>query len=164
MPKTSQECVARALAKIHLWRTQTDLRAWLCSILHNQYVSQVRRTRRQGTTVEWSNCATALSCAPNQIRHVELREMVQALMSLPKEQRAAVVMIGVTRKGYFEVAAACDVPVGTIRSRLSRGRQTLRRLTGDAPLPQHVAAGRAASVTGKKNRRAGPARTHREIR
>src|SRR5712692_6691675 len=46
-----QECVTRALAKLHLWRAQTDLRAWLFTILHNQYVSQHRRATHEGTTV-----------------------------------------------------------------------------------------------------------------
>jgi len=45
-----QECIARAFAKLHLWRAGTDLRAWLFAILHNQYVSQLRRAAREGTT------------------------------------------------------------------------------------------------------------------
>ena len=128
-----QECVARALAKLHLWAAGTDLRAWLFSILHNEYVSQVRRAAREGTTVESSECAPALTCAPHQIGRLELRELERAIMLLPEEQREAVLLIGLTRANYDEIAVAYGVPVGTIRSRLSRGRQTLRKLTGGTP-------------------------------
>jgi RNA polymerase sigma-70 factor, ECF subfamily len=134
-----QECVARALANLHLWTAGTDLRAWLFTILHNQYVSQVRRARREGTMVEWSECSPTLTCAPGQIEHLEIRDLVRALTSLPEEQRTAVLMIGLTKGDYYEVASACKVPVGTIRSRLSRGRKTLRALMSVAPLEPHIA-------------------------
>lgn len=128
-----QECLARALAKIHLWQAGTDLRAWLFSILHNQYVSQVRRSTWESTSVEWSACAPALTCAPGQIDHLEFRELERAIKSLPEQQRTAVLLISLTRRNYYEVAAACDVPVGTIRSRLARGRKTFARADGHRP-------------------------------
>jgi len=80
-----QECVARALAKLHLWRAGTDLRAWLFTILHNRYVSQLRRATREGTTIEWSDCAATLTCAPQQIEQLELRDLERAIMSLSEE-------------------------------------------------------------------------------
>ena len=128
-----QECVARALAKLHLWTAGTDLRAWLFMILHNQYISQVRRAARDGKTVEWSECKPALTCLPQQIEYLEVRELERAITLLPEEQRIAVLRVGLTRESYDEIASACDVPVGTIRSRLSRGRSTLRKLTGIDP-------------------------------
>jgi RNA polymerase sigma-70 factor (ECF subfamily) len=140
-----QECLARALAKIHLWEAGTDLRAWLFSILHNQYVTQGRRSTREGTSVAWSACAPALTCAPCQIDHLEFRELERAIKSLPEQQRTAVLLISLTRRNYYEVAAACDVPVGTIRSRLARGRKALRALTGIAPPQPRISARREAS-------------------
>jgi RNA polymerase sigma-70 factor (ECF subfamily) len=110
-------------------------------ILHNQYVSRTRRATREGSTVEWSASAPGLTCAPQQIAQLELRELEQAIRSLPKEQRNAVLLVGLTRAIYEEIAIACDVPVGTIRSRLSRGRRTLRKLMGVVP-PQHAHAPR----------------------
>jgi RNA polymerase sigma-70 factor (ECF subfamily) len=136
-----QECVARALANLHLWTAGTDLRAWLFTILHNQYVSQVRRASREGTMVEWSDCSANLTCAPRQIAQLELRELERAITLLPREQRVVVLLVGLTRRTYDEIASDCDVPVGTIRSRLSRGRRTLRKLTGVAPSQQRIAAG-----------------------
>jgi len=141
-----QECVARALANLHLWTAGTDLRAWLFTILHNQYVSQVRRASRQGAMVEWSDCSPALTCAPQQIAQLELRELARAITLLPQEQRIAVLLVGLTRKTYDEIALDCDVPVGTIRSRLSRGRRTLRKLTGAVPSQRRIPAGCQASV------------------
>ena len=134
-----QECLARALAKLHLWKVGTDLRAWLFSILHNEYVTQIRRAARQGPAVDLSEYESTFTCAPSQIEHLEIRDLVRALTSLPKEQRTAVLMIGLAEGDYYEVASACNVPVGTIRSRLSRGRKALRTMTGMAPLQPHIA-------------------------
>jgi len=134
-----QECLARALGKLHLWKVGTDLRAWLFSILHNEYVSQIRRAARQSTAVDWSEYEATLTCAPGQIEHLEIRDLVRALTSLPEEQRTAVLMIGLGKGDYYEVASACKVPVGTIRSRLSRGRKAFRAMTGMAPLEPHIA-------------------------
>lgn len=124
-----QESVARALAKLHLWELGTDLRAWLLKILHNQYVSHLRRATREGTRVGWSECTPALTCAPHQIEWLELRELERAIRLLPEGQRTAVLLVGLTQANYEEIAVAYGVPVGTIRSRLSRGRATLRELT-----------------------------------
>jgi RNA polymerase sigma-70 factor, ECF subfamily len=136
-----QECIARVLAKLHLWRPGTDLRAWLFTILHNQYVSQLRRAAREGTIIEWSDGAAALTCAPQQFERLELRDLERAIMSLSEENRTAVLLLGLTPANYREIASAYDVPVGTIRSRLSRGRTALRKLMGIAP-PQHPHASR----------------------
>jgi RNA polymerase sigma-70 factor (ECF subfamily) len=133
-----QECLARALGKLHLWKVGTDLRAWLFRILHNEYVSQIRRAARQGTTVGWNQYESSLTCAPDQIEHLEIRDLVRALKSLPEEQRTAVLLISLT-SDYYEAASACKVPVGTMRSRLSRGRKTLRALMSVAPLEPHIA-------------------------
>src|SRR6266567_3509240 len=96
-----QECLARALGKLQLWKVGTDLRAWLFRILHNEYVSQIRRAARQGTAVDWSEYKSTLTCAPGQIEHLEIRDLVQALTSLPEEQRTAVLMIGLAKGDYY---------------------------------------------------------------
>jgi RNA polymerase sigma-70 factor, ECF subfamily len=134
-----QECVVRALAKMHLWTAGTDLRAWSFMILHNQYISHVRRATRERSILEWNDAVSGSICAPRQMAQLELRELERAIRSLPGEQRSVILLVGLTRATYDEVATACDVPVGTIRSRLSRGRRALRKLTGVAP-PQHARA------------------------
>jgi len=147
-----QQCLARALGKVQLWKAGTDLRAWLFRILHNEYVSQIRRAARHGTAVDWSEYESTLTCAPGQIEQLEIRDLVRALTSLPEEQRTAVLMIGLAKGDYYEVASACKVPVGTIRSRLSRGRKTLRALMSVAPLEPHI-ANRCARENRLKSRR-----------
>jgi RNA polymerase sigma-70 factor (ECF subfamily) len=128
-----QDCLARALGKLHLWQEGTDLRAWLFTILHNQYVNQVRRAVREGASVGLSETEPLLTRAPHQGKGLELRDLERAIAKLPEEQRSVILLVGLEGMRYEEVAEILDVPVGTIRSRLSRGREALRRLIGIVP-------------------------------
>jgi len=128
-----QDCLARALGKLHLWQEGTDLRAWLFTILHNQYVNQVRRAVREGTAVGLSETEPMLTRAPHQGKRLELRDLERAIAKLPEEQRSVILLVGLEGMRYEEVAEILDVPVGTVRSRLSRGREALRRLMGIVP-------------------------------
>lgn len=128
-----QDCLTRALGKVHLWQKGTDLRAWLFTILHNQYVNHVRRAVREGAAVGLSDTEPMLTSAPNQGKRLELRDLERAISRLPEEQRSVLLLVGLEGMRYEEVAAVLDVPVGTIRSRLSRGRETLRQLMGMVP-------------------------------
>ena len=125
-----QECLTRALGKLDLWQQGTDLRAWLLTILHHQYINHVRRTAREGTAVGLSERELLLARAPQQGSRLELRDLERAIAKLPHTQRSVILLIGLEGMSYGEVAAVLKVPVGTIRSRLSRGREALRRLTG----------------------------------
>jgi len=128
-----QDCLARALGKLHLWQEGTDLRAWLFTILHNQYVNQVRRAVREGVVVGLSETEPMLTRAPHQGKRLELRDLERAIAKLPEEQRSVILLVGLEGMRYEEVAEILDVPVGTVRSRLSRGREALRRLMGIVP-------------------------------
>jgi RNA polymerase sigma-70 factor, ECF subfamily len=128
-----QDCLTRALGKLHLWQEGTDLRAWLFTILHNQYVNHIRRAVREGAAVGLNDSEPLLSRAPQQGKRLELRDLERAIAKLPQEQRSVILLVGLEGMRYEEVAAVLDVPVGTIRSRLSRGRETLRKLTGSIP-------------------------------
>jgi len=128
-----QDCLARALGKLHLWQEGTDLRAWLFTILHNQYVNQVRRAVREGAAVGLSETEPMLTRAPHQGKRLELRDLERAIAKLPEEQRSVILLVGLEGMRYEEVAEILDVPVGTVRSRLSRGREALRRLMGIVP-------------------------------
>jgi RNA polymerase sigma-70 factor (ECF subfamily) len=128
-----QDCLARALGKLHLWQEGTDLRAWLFTILHNQYVNQVRRAIREGAPVGLSETEPMLTQAPHQGKRLELRDLERAIAKLPEEQRSVILLVGLEGMRYEEVAEVLDVPIGTVRSRLSRGRETLRRLIGIVP-------------------------------
>jgi len=128
-----QDCLARALGKLHLWQDGTDLRAWLFTILHNQYVNQVRRSVREGAAVGLTETEPLLTRPPHQSRRLELRDLERALARLPEEQRSVILLVGLEGMRYEEVAAVLGVPLGTVRSRLSRGREALRRLMGIVP-------------------------------
>jgi RNA polymerase sigma-70 factor, ECF subfamily len=123
-----QDCLVRALAKLHLWQEGTSLRAWLLTIVHNQHVNNVRRTIRAGTPVELSEVEPQLSRAAEQYGCLELRDLDRALARLPEEQRAPILLVGLEGLGYEAAAALLAIPVGTVRSRLSRGRNALRQL------------------------------------
>src|SRR5262249_27322958 len=123
-----QSCLVRALAKSHLWQPGTDLRAWLFTILHNQHVNDVRRSVREGVCVPVEDATPTLTTPSTQGSTLQLRDLDRALDVLPAEQRQLLLLVGLEGRRYEEVAAVLDVPVGTVRSRLSRGRDTLRRL------------------------------------
>jgi RNA polymerase sigma-70 factor (ECF subfamily) len=123
-----QSCLVRAIAKEHLWEPGTDLRAWLFTILHNQNVSEIRRSVREGVVVAVEDVASVLTVAPRAGASLQLRDLERAIRLLPDEQRQVILLVGLEGMRYEEVAAVLDIPIGTVRSRLSRGREMLRRL------------------------------------
>jgi RNA polymerase sigma-70 factor (ECF subfamily) len=143
-----QNCLARALAKQHLWQPGTDLRAWLFMILHNQHCNELRRTMREGLSVELDR-APPVSVRSNALAALELRDVERAINRLPEDQRAVVLLIGLEGMRYDRVAAILNVPVGTVRSRLARARAELRRLmdAGDAVRSQRAPAPRPGLLT-----------------
>src|SRR5436190_6374247 len=124
-----QECLVRALAKQHLFQPGTDLRAWLFTLLHNQHVSEIRRAAPLGNPAGVDELAP-VPVEGNAIPSVELKELEHAIAKLPIEQRQAVLLVGLEGMPYEEVASILNVPIGTVRSRLSRGRDLLRYLIG----------------------------------
>jgi RNA polymerase sigma-70 factor, ECF subfamily len=148
-----QDCLVRGLAKQHLWKEGTDLRAWLFTILHNQYVNQVRRSVREGTAASLSESEPALTHGPDQGRRLEMRDLDRALARLPDEQRTVILLVALEGMRYDAVAEIIGVPTGTVRSRLSRGREALRRLMGFVPDRQaELAMGRPAPQRALANR------------
>jgi RNA polymerase sigma-70 factor, ECF subfamily len=123
-----QSCLVRAIAKEHLWEPGTDLRAWLFTILHNQNVNEIRRSAREGVVMAVEDVAPVLTVAPRAGASLQLRDLERAIRLLPEEQRQVILLVGLEGMRYEEVAAVLDIPIGTVRSRLSRGREMLRRL------------------------------------
>jgi RNA polymerase sigma-70 factor (ECF subfamily) len=129
-----QETLCRALRKAHLWEPGSNLRAWLFTLLHNQHVNDVRKVVREGLSPPIDEVASMLSMPPTQPAKLEMRDLDRAIGQLPDEQRQVVLLIGLEGLRYEQVAEILDVPVGTVRSRLSRAREALRRLM-DVPDP-----------------------------
>jgi RNA polymerase sigma-70 factor (ECF subfamily) len=123
-----QSCLMRALAKQHLWQPGTDLRAWLFTLLHNQHVNDVRRSMREGVSVAIDDVAPILTTHSNALASVELRDLEAAMARLPDEQRQVILLVGLEGLRYEEVSVILGIPIGTVRSRLSRGRDNLRSL------------------------------------
>jgi RNA polymerase sigma-70 factor (ECF subfamily) len=122
-----QDTILRALEKNHLYQQGTNLRAWLFTMMHNQYVNYARRSARRREKILVEQVPLA-SPAP-QFASLELRDLESAIARLPEEQRETLLLIGLEGMKYEEVAQVCDVPIGTVRSRLSRAREELRRMT-----------------------------------
>jgi|SRR5689334_3624678 len=123
-----QETLVRALRKEHLWQAGTDLRAWLFTIMHNQNVNDVRRAIRDAATVDLENCSASLTATSDPTASRQLCELDHALAQLHEDQRQVILLVGLEGLSYADAAAILDVPIGTIRSRLSRGREALRKL------------------------------------
>jgi RNA polymerase sigma-70 factor (ECF subfamily) len=141
-----QDCLVRALGKIHLWEKGTDLRAWLFTILHNQHVSLARQAMRQRDSSELQKYKTGLALSPTQTVRLELRDLERAIAKLPNEQRSVILLVGLEGMSYDEAASVVNLPVGTVRSRVSRGRETLRMMTGLFPGRYSRRPGTAANL------------------
>src|SRR5512140_376785 len=125
-----QDTLERALSKFHLWRHGSDLRAWMFSIMHNVFINQLK-ARRELALDEATEAALE---SPPQSDPLQLRDLDAALRRLPAEQREVLLLVGLEQLSYLEASQALDVPVGTVMSRLSRGRERLRALMSDANL------------------------------
>lgn len=129
-----QETLMKAWAARARFQAGTNMRAWTFIILRNLYLSQMRRSRFRG---EWDDLvADRILAAPaGQDKQVELGDMQRALMHLPQPQREALILIGAGGFAYEEAAEICGVAVGTIKSRVARGRVALEALLTNGTLP-----------------------------
>jgi RNA polymerase sigma-70 factor (ECF subfamily) len=133
-----QDTLVRAIAKQHLWQPGTNLRNWLFTLMHNQHVNDVRRSvARGGISHAVDELHDNLASASNAEASLQLRDLERALGKLLIEQREIILLVALEGMSYADVAAVVGVPVGTVRSRLSRGRAALRQLmdTGERTAP-----------------------------
>src|SRR5215210_6663898 len=129
-----QETLLKAWAARKRFQAGTNMRAWTFIILRNLFLSQMRRARFKG---EWDDLtASKILAAPaSQDRHIELGDMQRALMHLPQPQREALILVGAGGFAYEEAAEICGCAVGTIKSRVARGRVALEALLTGGTLP-----------------------------
>ncbi|MGP1354379.1 MAG: sigma-70 family RNA polymerase sigma factor [Parasphingopyxis sp.] len=128
-----QETLLKAWAARERFQAGTNMRAWTFIILRNLFLSQMRRSKFKG---EWDDLtADKLLAAPaSQDRHVELGDMQRALMELPETQREALILVGAGGFAYDEAAEICGCAVGTIKSRVARGRTALEAILEEGKL------------------------------
>jgi len=122
-----QDTLERAWNKFHLWRRGSDLRAWLFTIMHNVFVNQVRSRSREVVEV-LDHEAYSVAVRETQSDGLEIRDLDIALRRLPDEQREVLLLVGLEQLAYEEAARVLGVPIGTVMSRLSRGRARLHAL------------------------------------
>ena len=124
-----QDTLERAVRKFHLWRPG-DLRAWLFSIMHNVFVNQLK-ARKIKPDVELDDSFAAPTPGASS---TDILDLHRALGCLAPEQREVVLLIALEDMSYADVSRALGIPMGTVMSRLSRGREKLRRvMDGEAP-------------------------------
>ncbi len=122
-----QETLMKAWAKFDTFQEGTNLRAWLFTILRNEFYSQVRKRGREVEDAE-GTYAARLASQPAQNGHMDMSDFREALAQLPADQREALILVGASGFSYEEAADICECAVGTIKSRVSRARTRLGEL------------------------------------
>ncbi|MDM0017051.1 sigma-70 family RNA polymerase sigma factor [Variovorax saccharolyticus] len=133
-----QDTLERACRKWRLWSLGTDLRAWLFTVMHNQFASQMRRAPARAVVVDIDDAVHELR-APDSQRDQAI-DLQRCLLLLPEDQRAVLLLVALEDLSYAQVAKVLGIPAGTVMSRLSRARARLQALMDEAP----PVAGRAA--------------------
>ncbi|WP_417218835.1 sigma-70 family RNA polymerase sigma factor [Arthrobacter sp.] len=139
-----QEAYTKAYSAFHQYKPGTNLKAWLYRILTNTYINLYRKRQREPLrsstdTVEDWQMAQAAEHTPTGLRSAEAEaldhlpdsDVKEALQSIPEEFRLAVYFTDVEGYSYKEVAEILGIPIGTVMSRLHRGRKQLRELLAD---------------------------------
>ncbi len=134
----TQDTLERAWVKRALWQPGTNLRAWLFTVMHGVFVNGTRRWRPTDSLdaladagVERADEGAGAESA------IAIRDLRQALQRLPDEQCQVVLLVGLEQFSYAEAAEVLGVPIGTVMSRLSRGRERLRQLLEEGAQDQH---------------------------
>ncbi|MBI3523677.1 MAG: sigma-70 family RNA polymerase sigma factor [Betaproteobacteria bacterium] len=122
-----QDTLERAWRRIALWQRRGDLRAWLFSILHNLFIDEVR-SQRASPEEAMPREEHSIPARASQTDMLEVRDLDRALLQLPPDQRAVLLLVAVEQMTYEQVGAALGVPLGTVMSRLSRARARLREV------------------------------------
>lgn len=121
-----QDTLERALSRWHLRRAEGNVRGWLYTILYNRFLSDQHRLKRRGLHDALTEETVLPGIDGGQDALLERRDLLRAFSALPEEQRSVLLLIGVEDLTYEEAARVLGVPIGTVMSRLSRGRERLR--------------------------------------
>ena len=124
-----QDTLVRALAALHQFEAGTNLKAWLFTILRNQFYEQARRRKREMEAMS-ARFDEEEGASPAQLARAEITELQVLIWKLPPLLREALILVGAQGLSHEEAAAICGVPVGTMKARLSRARTQLVAMAG----------------------------------
>jgi RNA polymerase sigma-70 factor (ECF subfamily) len=125
-----QETMLKAWSNRGQFQVGSNLKAWLFTILRNQYYSELRHRKFEVEDPD-GVCAATLSIAPDHDQKLELQDLSRALGQLPEDQREALLLVCASGLSYEQAAQVCDCAVGTIKSRIARGRDRLVSILGE---------------------------------
>ena len=128
-----QDTIRKAWAAHESFKAGTNLKAWLFTILRNEFYSQMRKKGREIQDSE-GYYTENMAVHPSQYGRLDLQDFSNALAELPEDQREALLLVGASGFAYEEAAEICGCKVGTIKSRVSRARaqlQTLLEIEGE---------------------------------
>lgn len=125
-----QDCVERALVKKDYYEDGTNLKSWLFTMMRNLFISQKRRESVARRYVKHIDNSGDRVERASQMHHIFLKETMDAIDDLSSAERDAVVMLGIEESSHRDASNVTRLPVGTIKSRLSRGRANLRVALG----------------------------------
>lgn len=123
-----QDTLEKAWRKRKSWRGTGTLRSWMFRILYRTHINSLRNERQSVEFDERWHTTLSGDHPESQEMGIELDDFARALEVLPREQRTAVVLVGLKDFSYDAAAETLGVPVGTLRSRLFRGRENLSRM------------------------------------
>lgn len=126
-----QATLLRALEKKELFQPGTDLFKWTSKMMFNLFVSEYRRKTKHETQYDPENFIDACSVEPSQEAIMDLKTVSAAMGKLSQEHREILILVCVKGMRYEEAATQLKVPVGTVRSRLSRARECLQKMMDD---------------------------------
>ncbi len=124
-----QETMLKAWKHHGSFEPGTNMKAWLYTILRNEFYSQIRKRKREVEDADGVHSGR-VSVEGAQLSHLDLSDMKMALAQLPEDQREAIILVGASGFTYEEAAEICQVAVGTIKSRVSRARARLGEILG----------------------------------
>ena len=139
-----QDTLERAWAKSALWRGVGDMRAWLFGIMHNLHVDGVRKPKLAIVNVDEDS--PEIPVAPTQGERLAVVDLQTALNQLPIEQREILLLVALEDMAYGDIAKTLGIPMGTVMSRLSRGRERLRSILDGRYEPARAVATVALKV------------------
>ena len=127
-----QIAIERALQRSDQWRAESKLESWMFGIVRNAWIDEVRGRARRDRLFAPEEAGDHVGEASIDA-HIQVRSIEEGLSMLPEEQRTAIALVLIEGLSYQEAADALAVPIGTLTSRLARGREALQKILDTLP-------------------------------